>query len=89
MQKPTIGRIVHYTLSEGDVEVINLRVPQHQGLMVRNTVAAGQTYPAMIVATFDGEHANLKVFLDGQGDYWATSRGPGDEPGTWAWPPRA
>jgi hypothetical protein len=44
----------------------------------------------MVVAIFNGESTtcNLKVFLDGEDCYWATSRSLGDKPGTWSWPPR-
>jgi hypothetical protein len=55
-----------------------------------NEVSEGSVYPAVVVAVFgNGEHVNLKVLLDGNDDYWATSRPEGDTPGTWAWPPRA
>lgn len=84
--KPTIGRIVHYTLTETDAKLIDEGVPGK-----RNPVAKGQVYPAMVVAVFgNGANANLKVFLDGGpgAEYWATSRPEGDAPGTWCWPPR-
>jgi hypothetical protein len=84
---PTIGRIVHYTLSEYDATSIE----QMPGRPNRNPVAAGQTYPAVIVRIFGdnpGSHVNLQVFLDGDCSYWATSRKEGTEPGTWAWPAR-
>lgn len=95
--QPTIGRIVHYTLSEYDADAIMQRRAAGgtvsdmaaAGGTVANMVAAGQTYPAMVVRTFGGDAANLQVFLDGNDTYWATSRTEGDQPGTWAWPPRA
>lgn len=86
-QKPTVGRIVHYTLTETDCQVIG-----EQPSTIRNGVAAGQVYPAVVTAVFgNGEYANLKVFLDGGpgAEYWATSRAEGEEPGRWMWPPRA
>jgi hypothetical protein len=49
---------------------------------------AGHKYPAVVVSTFGGEAVNLQVLLDGPDSFWATSRHEGDEPGTWAWPPR-
>lgn len=89
MQQPTLGRIVHYKLTESDVALINQRDPHSPSS--RNPVSADQLYPAMVVAVFgSGEHVNLKVFLDGGpgAEYWATSRPEGDTPGTWCWPPR-
>lgn len=92
MQQPTIGRIVHYTLNEGDVGLIN----QHrtENTDVGNAVQPGQVYPAMVVRVFDpsATTVNLQVFLDGSGSYWATSRreaGEGESVGFWVWPPRA
>lgn len=109
MQKPSIGRIVHYRLTEQDAEAITRRSdfaanpPGNTGFQahVGNPVNAGETYPAMIVRTFEGyDNVNLQVFLDGNDSYWATSRPegkPSDEgdepnggnipPGSWCWPP--
>jgi hypothetical protein len=91
-QRPSIGRIVHYTLNEGDVEAIDRLTPivvdgQRQE---RNPVAAGHVYPAMVVRVFDPTvtTANLQVFLDGALTYWTTSRTEGDGAGHWTWPPR-
>ncbi|HCT79268.1 MAG TPA: hypothetical protein DGT23_22445 [Micromonosporaceae bacterium] len=101
---PTIGRIVHYALNEWDADAINKRRADYSATCrdnggppptghvghVGNSVAVGDYYPAMVVRTF-GEGAvvaNLQVFLDGNDCYWATSRGEGDAPGTWTWPPR-
>ncbi|MEU8270818.1 hypothetical protein AB0B89_27130 [Sphaerisporangium sp. NPDC049002] len=91
MSQPTVGRIVHYTLNEGDVSLINSRTPQsYEGPTVRNHVQAGDTYPAIVVRVFDPSTttANLQVLLDGNCTYWATSRTEGDGAGHWAWPPR-
>lgn len=100
MTQPSIGRIVHYRLTEGDVEAIETRTPQYRtgtsslggeySVFQRNPVHAGQDYPALVVAVFDPSvtTANLMVQLDGHGQYWATSRTEGDEPGHWHWPPR-
>lgn len=97
---PTIGRIVLYTLNDGDADAINRRRkdftarpdgPGNEGFQghVGNHVQAGETYPAMIVRTF-GPSVNLQVFLDGNDTYWATSRAEGEpgEPCKWIWPPR-
>jgi hypothetical protein len=99
----TIGRIVHYTLSESDVLAINTRRSdyiaflrhRHEGseetgfqAHVGNHVTAGEVCPAVVVRVF-GEHtANLQVLLDGSDTYWATSRVEGEGPNTWSWPPK-
>lgn len=87
--KPTIGRIVHYKLNDGDVGAI-----EHQrGLSgpAGNRVSVGDIYPAIVVRVFDPSvtTANLQVFLDGNDTYWATSRQSGDGGGTWSWPSRS
>ena len=99
-QRPSIGRIVHYTLSEQDAERINqLRQdyqlnarPQGTGFVghVGNQAQEGDVCPAMIVRVFDPRSttANLKVELDGTDVFWATSRQLGDGPSYWAWPGR-
>lgn len=86
MQQPSIGRIVHYRLSDHDAKEINKQRVEagHTG----NRAEAGQTYPAMIVRTFGGTTCNLQVYLDGPDTYWATSRAEGDQDFTWCWPPR-
>jgi hypothetical protein len=86
-QLPAIGRIVHYTLTEVDVSLINSSIDAMQ--RHHNVARAGDVYPAMVVRVFDtSASANLQVFIDGDWSYWVTSREEGDEPGTWAWPPR-
>ncbi len=85
---PTIGRIVHYKLSEGDAALIQSR---HEDRSGSNAVSAGDVYPAMIVRVWGGEAAssvNLQVFLDGDCSYWATSRAQGDDNGFWTLPER-
>lgn len=84
---PTIGRIVHYTLSQHDADAIQLRRTE-AGITNANTAAAGQTYPAVVVRTFGGAAANLQVLLDGPDMYWATSRTEGEGESHWVWPPR-
>jgi hypothetical protein len=90
-QIPSLGRIVHYRLSEHDVAEIDRESPRRTGGVgvQRNPVSVGQVYPAQVVATFgSGTTANLAVQLDGAAQHWATSRVEGDSPGTWCWPPR-
>lgn len=86
---PTIGRIVHYRLSDGDAQAITTaRGDKISG----NGVHGGDTYPAMIVRVFGDaprSAVNLKVFLDGGDTYWATSRTEGEGEFHWSWPPRS
>jgi hypothetical protein len=99
--RPSIGRTVHYTLSEQDAAQINrLRKDFHDngalhpgtGFVghVGNHAQEGDVYPAVIVRIFDPRSttANLKVLLDGNDEFWATSRQLGDGPSYWAWPER-
>lgn len=101
MMKPSICRIVCYTLTAHDAVAINRRrtdfaatVPASTGFQahVGNYAEAGQVLPATIVRVFDpdGETGmcNLQVTLDGNDSYWATSRKRGDAPGEWHWPSR-
>jgi hypothetical protein len=98
--RPSIGRIVHYKLSASDATQINrLRQdyqssarPQGTGFVghVGNQVQEGEVYPAVVVRVFDPRSttANLKVLLDGNDEFWATSRQLGDGPSFWTWPER-
>ena len=85
---PTIGRIVHYTLTEQDADAIQAR--RFESGILANRANGGDTYPAEVVRTFGGTAVNLQVRLDGPDTYWATSRTEGEpgEPGRWIWPPR-
>ncbi|MFD4658016.1 hypothetical protein ACFWP2_20600 [Kitasatospora sp. NPDC058444] len=97
MPKPTLGRTVHYTLTQDDANTINRR---RAGRATRdridvetlgNRAEAGHTYPATVVRTWPGTPGacNLQVHLDGVDAHWATSRVEGTVPGTWTWPPRS
>lgn len=90
---PSVGRIVHYILSEADVgRVKNSRLvhgPDRSG----NYVAEGQIYPALIVRVWaeqptEDTQVNLQVFLDGNDTLWVTSAGQGNDPRQWCEPPR-
>jgi hypothetical protein len=81
--KPTIGRIVHYILTQDDVE----RSPFHPAYIDGNPGYAGEHFPA-IVCVITGERVNLQVFLDGSHSLWVPSAIEGTENGTWHWPER-
>ena len=105
---PSIGRIVHYRLTDQDAVEINRRRTTGTDIAERikheewpigaqahigNHVTPGDTFPAMIVRTWDsteGSACQLQVFLDGNDTYWATSRSEGPEhlSGKWSVPPR-
>jgi hypothetical protein len=99
--RPSIGRIVHYTLSQHDAAQINRLRQDYQSSArhlgtgfvghVGNHAQEGDVYPAMIVRIF-GETpksaVNLRVLLDGNDVFWATSRTLGEGPSFWAWPER-
>lgn len=103
-QKPTLGRIVRYTLSEQDAAEINRRRttgreiqnmltsgrwPEGAQAHVGNSVSKGTVVPAIIVAVWGAVCVNLHCVLDGTDSFWATSRNEGALDGQWAWPPRA
>lgn len=84
---PTIGRIVHYTLSERDAAQINaLRGPMtHQA----NPASEGDVFPMMIVRVWGNTPESAvqgQVFIDGAFTLWATSATPGEGPRHFAWP---
>ena len=81
--KPSIGRIVHYTLS--DVDVLRIKVMPHDN--TRNGHLIGQHLP-MIICVVHEACVTGQVFLDGQDSLWIVNRVEGTEPGTWHWPER-
>ncbi|MEU1284922.1 hypothetical protein [Kitasatospora sp. NPDC005856] len=94
--QPTIGRIVHYRLSEQDQQRItaqqNRPLPDGRSPLA-NSSQAGAVFPAVIVRIWnnnpDAPLCNLHVLLDGELTLWVTSRAEGAEQGTWTWPPRS
>ncbi|MEU9208561.1 hypothetical protein AB0D27_11545 [Streptomyces sp. NPDC048415] len=93
MPQPTIGRVVHYRLSEEDVTRCQQQLSHNPPELLKqfNEPRAGQTYAAIVTSvTVHPDHpdVNLRVILDGPYDFFAHSRVQGEEPGTWAWPER-
>jgi hypothetical protein len=87
--KPSIGRIVHYTLSQLDADEINRR--RTDSPQAGNHALEGDVCPAVIVRIFGAtpeSAVNLQVLLDGNDQFWATSRTLGEGPFHWAWPER-
>lgn len=91
---PTVGRIVHYTLSEQDADAINRRRKDaaNNATAIRedatgyiahtgNQVEAGQVYPLVITRVWGdqpGSAVNGQVLLDGNDTFWATSTSLGE-----------
>lgn len=87
--QPSIGRIVHYSLTQQDADTVAQNRARYG--VEGNPVAEGDTFPAIIVrvwSTDPGDGVNLQVWLDGPDMLWSCSRREGDGPGTWSWPPR-
>lgn len=92
--KPTIGRVVLFTLSDSAVERINYQRKNSQGDLRGNPVQAGEIYPMIISRVWPeetyagGETVNGQVMLDGNDSLWVTSAARADNgfPGTWHWP---
>ncbi|EKT4101845.1 TPA: hypothetical protein ACOFEF_000788 [Stenotrophomonas maltophilia] len=93
-QKASIGRIVHYALSDTDATRINARRTDGPSIQERlledawpvgaqahigSKVAAGDVLPAMIVAVQPNGQINAQVFLDGNDVLWVTSRDEASE----------
>lgn len=94
--RPSMGRIVLYRLTEGDVERARDR-DRSDGRIALNGLGAGDLVPAMVLRVFDdypmpdggtGIAVNLRLFIDGNHDGWATSVHEGTALGHWSWPPR-
>jgi hypothetical protein len=101
---PTLGRIVHYTLSNDDAVSINRRrnharlaMDMHRtsanGVMVHvgNDVKEGDVYPLVITKAWGPDETsafNGQLMLDGNDIFWVTSTQIGEGPGKCFWPPR-
>jgi hypothetical protein len=103
--RPTIGRIVLYTLTASDAGATNKRCadarlhqqeqgPEVTGAIVHtgNEVSEGDVYPMVITRVWGDTPAssvNGQVFLDGNDLLWVTSVALGTGPRTFAWPTRS
>lgn len=89
-QRPTVGRIVHYTLTSSDAS----RVMQRRNDILGprgNDTRVGDVYPLIITRIWGNEPSsavNGQVMLDGNDSLWVTSVTPGVGEGHYAWPPR-
>ncbi len=87
--QPTIGRIVHYRLSEQDVEGILDWRKKGSGTQLDhgNMPEPGNLLPA-IVTHVSGPYINAQVFLDGNHSWFVLSVAEGTGRGMWSWPAR-
>ena len=102
--KSSIGRIVHYRLTQQDADAINRRrvsgaghttdwpmgAQAHSG----NSANPGETVPMIICVIWPNEHGptfdgiNGQCILDGNDSLWITSAKEGTDKGQWSWPER-
>lgn len=80
MNKPSIGRIVIYKVTQSDKDL------WREGNVKCHTTNIVDELPAMIVQVWSDTCVNLKVELDGLGQMWKTSITEGDLEGQWHWP---
>ena len=101
---PSVGRLVHYTLTADDAKQVNKRrkdaTANRQSIIdaalgyvahVGNEATEGDVYPMLIVrcwGTTPESSVNGQVFLDGTDSLWVTSVGQGDGLRQWHEPPR-
>lgn len=102
MNAPKLGPGVLYTMTSHNAEAVNKRrvdYDHHRRIAgdaantghvghTGNAVAEGDVYPATVVRVWNPESStvNLKVHLDGNDDFWATSAVHGEGPGHWSYP---
>jgi len=99
MQGLTVGRIVHYVLTDQDVEQINRRRvptvghgenwPQGAQAHVGSPALTGDHIPMLVVRVWPESDSliNGQCFLDGNDVLWVTSRVFNEDKvmGTWHW----
>lgn len=101
---PSVGRIVHYTLTNSDCVAINRRrkdasekLDWHRALKsgsqvhIGNEVREGEVYPLIITKMWgSGETSafNGQLMLDGNDQFWVTSTTMGEGTGKCFVPPR-
>jgi len=83
---PTVGRLVHYTITAANAEATNKRrndatrsMADHRenanGVQVHfgNVAREGDVYPLLIVRVWPDDLVNGQAFLDGNDSLWVTS----------------
>lgn len=91
-QVVSIGRSVHYQLSDHDINRIRHRISRQTRMDLQGCIHhLGDVVPLIVTAVnVDEEPAmvNGQAFLDGNEVLWVTAAPEGDGPGTWSWPKR-
>lgn len=77
------GQTVLYTLSANEADALAEAHADKIGRTL-NRPEAGQVCAALVLRVWSPTCANLKVFLDGEPTYWATSRSEGEGEGRWS-----
>jgi hypothetical protein len=86
MDKPTVGRIVNYFVSENDTDAIKYN------FSAQDIQEGKAVLPAIIVRVWSDTCVNLKVLTDGPVDAWKTSVSKNEKvnyAGSWNWPARS
>lgn len=78
---PSIGRIVHYSLTEAQAAFADAQAGR------KNTLEAGKLCPAIVTDVHNDNYVDLRVIIRGQ-DTFVTSAMKGSKPGMWRWPER-
>lgn len=79
--KPSIGRIVLYSLTEAQSAYADAQAGR------KNVLEAGMACPAIVTDVHGDDCVDLRVIIRGQ-DAFVSSAMKGDEPGMWRWPAR-
>lgn len=100
MTAPTIGRIVHYTLTYEDASKINKRREDFKVHIEReayldtgyvahwgNMATEGEVFPMIVVRVEGGSTVvNGQILLDGTDTLWKVAVTQGPDQGQWEWP---
>jgi hypothetical protein len=100
---PTIGRTLHYILTQADSEQVMRRRTHARSIAQRieentwplgaqahigNPADPGDIAPLYVTKVNGDGTVNGQALLDGTDVLWVTGKSEGTEPGTWQWPPK-
>ena len=95
---PTIGRIVHYRLTENQAKNLNAeddghdpwRPSEQRDPNEKRPYTTGSLVAGIVISVIDRDTVNLRLFIDRNypEEKRITSVIRGDGPGEWDWPPR-
>lgn len=84
-QQISLGRIVHYALSNSDVQRASVARASRNESHIGAAHAVGDLVPLIITHVFEAG-VNGQAFLDGNDTLWIVDAPEGAEMGTWRWP---